>query len=60
MESHYKLFLCGGGKEGSPWVPLCECVCVCVLSCVQLFAPEQWHIGVCVCVCVRVCMLCSV
>ena len=30
---------------------VCVCVCACVLSCVQLFAPEQWHIGV---VCVHV------
>ena len=31
MESHYKLFLCGGGKEGAPWVPMCMYLCVCVL-----------------------------
>jgi len=29
------------------------CLCVYVLSHVQLFALEQWHMGVCVCVCVH-------
>ena len=31
------------------------CLCVYVLSHVQLFALKQWHMGVCVCV--YVCML---
>ena len=30
-------------------------VCVCVLGRVQLFAVEQWHMGVCVSMCVCVC-----
>jgi len=38
---------------------LCVCVRVYVLSHVQLFALEQWHVCVCVCVCVCMCE-CSV
>ena len=34
------------------WVCAFVCLCVCVLSRVQLFALEQWFMGVCACVCV--------
>ena len=30
-------------------------VCVCMLSFVQLFALEQWHMKVCMCVCAQSC-----
>jgi len=33
---------------------VCICVFVCVLSRVQLFALEQWHMCVCVCVFIHV------
>ena len=33
---------------------MCVRVCVCGLSCVQLFALEQWHMGLCVCMCMLI------
>jgi len=59
MHMHAKSYLTLYQSSGM-WICTFVCLYVCVLSRLQLFALEQWHMGVCVCVCVLSCVqLCT-
>ena len=59
MHVHAKSYLTLYQSSGI-WMFAFVCLYVCVLSRLQLFALEQWHMGVCVCVCVLSCVqLCT-